>query len=345
MAFPDSLTISHPGEKQGGSTDPYELFLKEFSGLVLTEFMAANDLSGRVQKRMLRGAKSAQFPVIGGVSGGYFTPGTNILDEGITPPHIQSVPHTEKIIYADKKLLTTVLVDDWEEMLNHYDFRAPYAAEMGEYLGRQMDLNVLKNLGKAAAASANLTGGFGGSRIDIETLPSGTGNGEADGDTMAAAIKQAAITLDSKRVPKRGRWAVVSPTAFYNLIAQNDVIDVDYTGGMANGDRAKGVLKQLYGINILSNELVGSTAEWRINHTSTANQLTGGTEGNDYTFDAQTNRGFVFQDQALGAVVTQDLTVESEYNMQYQGQHLVAKIVMGMGILRPECVVELYDAA
>ena len=53
--------------------------------------------------------------------------------------------------------------------------------------------------------------------------------------------------------------------------------------------------------------------------------------------------GLVFHKSAVGTVKLQDLSTESEYQIQRQGTLMVAKYAMGHGGLRPECGVVLMN--
>lgn len=332
MAYPDNVVISNLGEKQGGS-GTLELFLKKFSGEIITMFEEANLLKPYVTMRTLRGAKVAQFPVIGGATAKYFSVGDNILDD--TNSYLNSIAHSEKLIYADKKLLSAVMIDEWEELINHYEVRSAYAREMGQALAVEWDYITLINLAIASQASANLTEGSGGSRYELN----GTSTATETAGEMKAFLASAAQTLDEKYVPRTGRVAAISPLAYYNLLTDKEVIHRDYNDA-SNGSLSQGSFIEYLGFKILSSAHVGS-ATFRTNHNSTANKP--GSEGNSYVLDTTNYWGFAWHPSALGAVRVQDLTFEAEYKMEFQAHLMIAKYIMGMGVLRPECVVAAVD--
>lgn len=332
MAYPDNIVLSRLGENANTSTDPLELFLKKFSGEIITEFEEANVLKPYVTMRTLRGAKVAQFPVVGGATAKYFSSGDNILDD--TNSYLNQIKHTEKLIYADKKLLSAVMIDEWDEMINHYEVRSAYAAEMGQALAVEWDYITLKVLNEASNATANLSTGFGGTRIETN---------DETATEIKAGLATAARTLDEHFVPKANRIAVVSPTAYYNLINDAATISRDYSDA-SNADRSKGRLLQYLGLSIVPSAHIGS-ATFRANHTSVLNQPNGSGTGNDYVTNATNTKAFVFHPSAIGAVRVQDLTFEAEYKMEFQAHLMIAKYVMGMGVLRPECVCALANDA
>jgi len=67
-------------------------------------------------------------------------------------------------------------------------------------------------------------------------------------------------------------------------------------------------------------------------------------ENNTYAGNFSTTTGLVFHREAIGTVKLMDLAVEqtsNDYNIMYQGTLIAAKYLMGHGILRPECAVEI----
>lgn len=325
--YPDTVALSRLGTKAGASAGyDFGLFMKKFSGEVITAFEEANALKPYVQLRTLTDAKVAQFPVIGGATAKYFSSGDCILDDD--KAYLNSIKHSERLIYADKKLLSAVMVDQWDELINHYEVRSRYAEEMGQALAVEWDYITLKNLHIASEAAALFTGAPAGGQVDCN---------DDSASEIKTAIIEGSVMLDEKFVPKMGRVAVISPTAYYNLLGDKDVIHRDYNGN-GNGSLASGFAAEYMGCRLVPSAHVGS-ATFRTNHDSTANQMHPGVEGNSYVTNATTAKGFLFQTSALGAVRVQDLTFEAEYKMEYQATLMIAKYVMGMGVLRPECVV------
>ena len=84
MAAPD-LTLSRAGVAKGDSgtwAKDNALFLKVFSGEVLSAFKRVNVFGDTVQTRTIQNGKSAQFPVTGRFKAGFHTPGEMIVGQG-----------------------------------------------------------------------------------------------------------------------------------------------------------------------------------------------------------------------------------------------------------------------
>ena len=102
------------------------LFLKTFSGEVLSAFRKATVFEALHTVRTIKSGKSAQFPIIGLSSTAYHTPGTQLTGNAIK--------HAEAVINIDDKLVSNVFVADIDEAKNHYDVRSQYTTEMGNAL-------------------------------------------------------------------------------------------------------------------------------------------------------------------------------------------------------------------
>ena len=155
-------TPSRVGLKQGVSGDT-ELFLKKFSGEILTTFEEKNIMKPLHTIRTISDGKSAQFPVTGVASAKYHTVGQNIADGGNS--YLSDIAKSEKIISIDKVLLASSFLANIDDVMNHYDIRSVYANELGNALANRFDTAVLKTFIGAARSSANLTAGNGGDRV------------------------------------------------------------------------------------------------------------------------------------------------------------------------------------
>ncbi|MGB0084643.1 MAG: hypothetical protein WBP94_04625 [Rhodomicrobiaceae bacterium] len=86
MAAPDT-SLSRLGQvNQAGADDA--LFLKQFGGEILTEFMRATAFRDQHFVRQISNGKSARFPLIGTVSSKMHTPGTWIDGAGVNTAEI-----------------------------------------------------------------------------------------------------------------------------------------------------------------------------------------------------------------------------------------------------------------
>ena len=325
-----NATVSRLGLVDNTGTNFDELFLKVFSGEVLTAFTRNNIFNDQLHSvRTITSGKSAQFPVLGTATASYHTPG-NLLTGG------NQIRHGERLISIDDLLIADVFVSRLEELKNHYDVRAAYADELGKALAKTYDSNVAKMIANASRASSTLTGIAGGLTL---TLGSGnTASANVSGDEIAAAIYDIAQAFDERDIPPTDRFCVLPPAEYYKLAeSATRTVDVDFNPG-GNGSFASGKIQQVAGIPVMmSNNIPQSNVS---SNPSGAN--------NTYSGDDSKTIGLVFHKSAVGTVKLMDMTTEitgNEYATMYQGTLLVAKYALGHGILRPECAATIKLSA
>ena len=325
-----NATVSRLGLVNNTGTGFDALFLKTFSGEVLTAFAENNIFNEAMHTvRTIESGKSAQFPVLGTATAAYHSIGTPLVGAN-------QIKANEKIISIDDLLISQAFISSLEEMKNHYDVRQIYSAELGKALARTYDQNVAKVIANASRTSATLTGGNGGT---VLTLPTGnTTSANVTGDEIAAAIYDIAQTFDETDIPPTDRFCVLPPAEYYKLAeTATRTIDTDFNP-QGNGSFASGRIQMIAGIPVMmSNNVPQSNVA---SNPSGAN--------NTYSGDDSKTIGLVFHKSAVGTVKLQDMTTEisgSDYGIMYQGTLLVAKYALGHGVLRPEAAATIKLSA
>jgi hypothetical protein len=337
--------LSRPGQVNAANAVD-ALFLKQFSGEVMTAFEQANVMIPLTTVRTITNGKSAQFPSVGIAQAGYHTPGTDLLDNGAFTG--TSFKQAEATITIDDLLVSTTFIPEIEELENHYDVRSIYSTEMGRALAYTADKQLIQLAAKAATAANAIN--------DDHPLPNRpiTDTGLANA-TLGTAVEAfigacytAAARFDAVNIPKENRYCIVNPDAFYKLyrsgitdVAKAVLLNKDINGG---GNGTLGMPSdslEIAGIKVLKS-----------NHTPYADLSTAGNDGDNvntgpakYQIDAQKIVTTFFTTQAIGTLKLMDLSMQSEYRIDRQGTLLVARYAMGHGILRPECAINLQKAA
>jgi len=324
-----------------GSGNVEALFLKVFSGEILTTFEETNIMKDLHRVRTIQSGKTAQFPATGIATAKYHTVGENIADSG--NDYLSAIKHAEKTISIDDVLISSTFIANIDELKNHYDIRSIYAKELGKALAKRFDIATMKTLAAAARDSATITGGNGGTVI-------GSGSSVFSTTPTAAQIIDAlylmAESLDTKDVSDEGRFAILTPSMYYTLItADNSAVSLASNrdaGGV--GNIATGTIAQVAGISLYkSNHLVDiavADASQDQDDDNAANDVFG-TSGTGYNADLSGVKILGGTNEAIGTVKLLDLATESEYQIERQGTLFVAKYAMGHGVLRPECAVEV----
>tara|TARA_R100001463_G_scaffold103656_2_gene158093 strand:- start:10990 stop:12243 length:1254 start_codon:yes stop_codon:yes gene_type:complete len=139
--------------------DTTGLFLKKFAGEVMTVFDEKNIMKPLHTIRTISKGKSAQFPVIGTAGAGYYTPGSDILGADGTGVGanggLNQFKQTEVLIHIDKMLMANTFISSIDELVSHFDVRAPYTHQLGEALANEFDKNVLKVAIKTGAKNSS----------------------------------------------------------------------------------------------------------------------------------------------------------------------------------------------
>ena len=324
-----NATVSRLGLVNNTGTDFDALFLKTFSGEILTSFAENNIFNESMHTvRSIASGKSAQFPVLGTATAAYHTVGTPLVGAN-------QIKANEKIINIDDLLISQAFVADIDSLKNHYDVRQTYSSELGKALARTYDQNVAKVIANASRASTTLSGGNGGI---VLTLASGNTNSAAvTGDELAAAIYDIAQTFDERDIPQTDRFCVLPPAEYYKLAeSATRTVDTDFNP-QGNGSFASGKIQQIAGIPVMMSNSVPQTNR---------SAVTG--ENNTYSGDDSKTIGLVFHKSAVGTVKLMDMKTEisgSDYNLMYQGTLMIAKYLLGHGVLRPECAATIKLSA
>jgi len=305
------------------SGDADALFLKTFSGEIITTFETASVILDRHFVRTITSGKSAQFPVLGEAGAKYHTPGASIL-EGDNA-YLSQIAAAEKVITIDDLLIAATFIANIDEAKNHYDVRAEYANKLGYALANAWDKRGLQVGILNARSAATITGQAGGTVLNKGATVATTAS------VLAAALFEAAASLDNKNVPADGRVAFLRPEQYYLLVQAKDAINKDWGGQGAYSD---GTVFRVAGIEIVKTINLPST---------NISAVTG--EKNTYSGDFTNTVALVQHRSAIGTVKLMDLAFESEYQIVHQGTLMVAKYAMGTGPLRPESSVEISKTA
>ena len=353
MALSNNPTIPGKVNGSGARTAPAgalsadaALFLKVFSGEILTAFNETNVAKDLIMTRTISSGKSAQFPVTGNAEAKYHKAGDDLLGSG---NYLSQIAHNEKVINIDDMLVASSLIPRIDELKNHYDLRSIYSAELGKALAKRMDIQILKTLFAAGLTStANYSGGPTGTELtDADTLT-------APG--LVAALFDCAKALDENEVPSEDRFAILTPFQYYKLLtADSTAINKDTSSGSA--DAAKGSIVEVAGIKLFKSPHIAgvqaAVSGQNADDANVANSPFAGTAVNNddagYNGDlsgivtggsATNDLGFVAgHSSAVGCVKLLDLATESEYLIERQSTLFVAKYAMGLGVLRPESAV------
>ena len=323
-----------------------DLLLKTFGGEVMTHYDEVFSLKDKIRVRTIAGGKTAQFPAIGQASAEHFVPGQQIVG--------QAIDTAEKTISIDDLIISSVFINNIDEMLGHFEFRGEYSKQLGQAIAKTCETKLFQmavrdaklgdsfnaaNVVKAGATPDAAASGAGKGVVGMENaIHKRVGTSATVADLVNEAFRAAAY-FDEHDMPMEGRFLYVSPSVYYELINQADktIINSDFSGG--NGNYGEAVLHKVAGFDIVrTNNLVvngsgGTSPDGRAVLNAPANGF-----GQDYGVDASSTLGLFMHTSGLGMAKIQDLTTESEYYVDRQGSLLVSKLLMGAATLRPDAL-------
>lgn len=312
-----NATPSRVGQANGaGVTDA--LFLKVFSGEVLSSFNAATVMADKTRVRNITSGKSAQFPAIGRITASYHTPGAEITGK--------TIEHGEKIVTIDDMLISDSFIANIDEAKNHYEVRSEYSTQMGQALAQTFDRNLLSLAIKTARA-----GEAGAVASQGAAVSTNLGSVTPTIQTIVDALYAEAAAMDDLFLPAADRFVIVSPTTYYGLVQNDKLIDRDFGNG--NGSYAEGTIMKVAGMSVVK------SSNLAVNHI--ANTVDFGTK---YQVNASDTAALVFQRGALATVKLMEMASESEYDIRRQGTLMVSKMAVGHGAVNPQGIRELRKA-
>lgn len=341
-----AITLSRLGAINGVTTN-YDatnaLFLKVFSGEVLTSFRRACVFKDLTLEKTITSGKSAQFPILGRALSRFHTPGALVVGQG-------SIAQNEVVINVDDLVIADATIYDLDEAKNHYDSRQIYSVELGEALARQWDRRVARVTCMAARQTvsdltANLPAGLTpeqqprtGTRINLASAT-------PTSNQLVAAVFAAAQAMDEKDVPPNDRFLICRPNEYYSLIQSDRAVNQDWNSGGAPGSYREAQLTKLAGFTVLKSNHIAQG-----NVTAPAGEqgfVWNGTTIALSSVDMTQTRMLAIQRNAVGVVKLRGMSMQmtgNDYNAMYQSTLMVGKYAAGFGYIRPEATVEVWNS-
>lgn len=326
MAALAATGVSNPGQNLSAG-DRETLFMKVFSGEVLTAFARNTVMMSRHQVRTIDHGKSASFAVMGRTRAKYLAPGSSLDDQR------KKFEHTEKIISIDGLLTADCLITDIDDAMNHYDVRVEYSRQLGEALAQSADCAIINELANMAAKDAAVKENIPDNGTGADKVK-GTGKAfefatglaisqSADyGNKIIEGLLAARAAFTKNYVPMGDRYCLLTPEGYSALIK---ALMPDSANYQALFDPNSGKLQTICGFEVIEvPHLINDGVDGK--HTLSEKYTAAGLQG------------IVFHRSAVGTVKLKDLAMERARRAEYQADQIIAKYAMGHGGLRPEAV-------
>ena len=306
--------ISNPGQKLS-TGDRDALFMKVFSGEVLTAFARNTVMMSRHQVRTIDHGKSASFAVMGRTRAKYLAPGDSLDDQR------KKMEHNERVIAIDGLLTADCLITDIDDAMNHYDVRVEYSRQLGEALAMAADCAVINELANEAAKDA--TSKDGNIPDNGEDADKVLGTGKAFEFVTGLAISQdatygnkilegllaARAQMTKNYVPMGDRYCLLTPEGYSAVMK---ALMPDSANYHALFDPNTGKLQTICGFEVIEvPHLLNEGVDGK--HALNSKVKTAGLQG------------IVFHRSAVGTVKLKDLAMERARRAEYQADQIIAK--------------------
>ena len=266
----DSFNVTRPNAKLGGS-DPFELVLEEFTGMVEESITTRSVTEGWLPVRTVKGTATITKDAIGEST-------LQVLEVGKTPDGTNNQ-------FSDNSLTvkTVVISRSAMPMLDvfqtKYDTRKAVANEHGKAMAKLRDAAFLVQMAKASLATESkygaLPGHHGGTQFTMTAA-----NDENDPAKLYRAINRLLAEMEEKDVVPQedGHALFVRPSVYYALMEAEQIINGDYITSAGNVVQGVPVLKAL-GVPIIKTNNMPHT------NTVTAPDPVAKLMGGDYAGD------------------------------------------------------------
>lgn len=319
-----NVTIAAPMANNGAATTNEEklaLALKMFAGETLTAFERTSVTQGKFLQRSISSGKSAQFPVFGRTKAHYLQAGQSLDDLR------ENMKQSERTIVLDGLLTADCLIFDLDTFIAHYDFRSPYAAELGNALAISHDASVLAEVAKEALNTKENVEGNGKGGVLKATIDSGVaGLNKQTGLAIYDVLLQAKTAMANNYVPAADRYAFLDPEYHSALASALEFLNRDYG---ANGTLLEGNVMRLAGFDIIECPHL----------TRGGDDPTNVIQGEGHKFPAEyadKHPILICHNTSVGVLRWKEMGMERGRRIEYQGDQFIAKMAEGIGGLRPE---------
>ena len=358
-------SVTVPGASNGGS-DRRALYLKLFSGEMFKGFQHNAIARDLVMKRTLKNGKSLQFIYTGHTKAEYHVPGNSILGNSDGAP-----PVAEKTITVDDLLISSAFLYELDETLAHYDLRSEISRKIGYTLAEKYDRLVFRAITRGARAASPVSkANFvepGGTQIRVGTTTNASDAYSATG--LVNAFYDAAAALDEKGVSSDGRFGVLNPRQYYELIQQvgeNGLVNRDEQG--TSRQKGNGIV-EIAGIKIYKSMNIPFFSQYGTKYGTgsatnpgvtdpgntgsfvsaavedAANDVTG--INNEYGEEDEfaNSCGIIGQRESAGiveAIGPQVQVTKGDVSVIYQGDVILGRLACGADYVNPAACVELF---
>lgn len=316
--------VNYPGAEgkvKGDFSKDTSLNIFKYNSEVLVAFKRLCLMEGLVQYKDCSKAKGRKFNLFGRGEARYVKPGESQLEKVN-----RQYDRTQITIYPDYPLISDDLIDDFSALMNDFNERQLATEATAEALANKRDKSMLQQAILAAREPGKVEGMYGGSSLVYADC-------DSDVQQLRKALTAAAVAMDEKDVPDTDRNVILKPLQYRMLVDCDDVVE-DSVGG--DGSRSKGIVGRYQGLLLRKSNNLPTT-----DLTGTDDALMNNTYEGNFTGTVAS----VITSRVLGAVRLSGMKTEHQRHADRQSDYYITSLMVGSGILRPDCAVEIRNAA
>lgn len=297
----DVFNVTRPNTKLNG-TDPLELVIEEFAGIVEGTVQRRSVTEGWLPVRKVTGTATVSKDAIGESQLGVVVPG--VTPDGTRNQFSKTSVTVDTLIYARS---TLPLLDSFQ---TKYDVRKEIGNEHGKKIAKFKDTAFLVQGVKAAMATespyGNLPGHSGGTRTTLAAAGDAT-----DPAKLYSAFARMFAELEEKDIdPINDDMVIfVRPTIFYALLESEQVINGQYL--TSDGTSVEGHVFKAWGVPVMS---TANLPNGVISTTDDSGNSVGRLMGEGYTGDFSKLVALAISPRAILAGETISLTSDVFYD-------------------------------
>jgi len=311
----DLSPLISPGRADGAG-DFDALFLRKFSGEVITSYTAELKLLPRIRMKTLKGGKNYTFPATGEATARLHLRGERAID------NLSDMEFGERLVKLDRPIVSEQFVDEWEEMVNHFDVRGPITEQMGQAVAQLAEQHAMRALFRGSEVATDVAG----QALGNQQIVANVATSAAD---ALGAIEAQILDWNQKNVPMGGRFCVVTPEVWNLLVDLTDFQSVDLGNG-GNGSIRTNMVGMIKGVEIIMTTVMPQT------DFTTAPGLSDGTNGyaNDYRGDMEFCEMLFGTKRAIGGVTLKGLQIYAKKEELDGGSYFKSSKTCGFSVLR-----------
>lgn len=348
----------------GGVTGANKLWLPIWSGEVIHAYDHYNMFEGLVTQKTIASGTTAEFPVTGTVNLKAAWNAGEELSGGTSTS-------TTFAIKLDKRPMAAHFeIDNVDQLLTQWEFRAELARQAGLTLANTRDKQIAAYIARAGAESLLASDPRTGIALPTQSLFSndsfnnlGLSSASASDRTNAAllllkAIEDFMVHLQEINAPTEGVYCVVTPRAFQDIRALGVARSYNELYGVMTSGSGNGPARPMFG-GVAEAGGLGAPLAMGMHNVSDALEYQGCMiiKSNhlpvvDYAADpigearynllgaAAKVKALIFQKDCVASLSLQGLKVDTVDDVRRNTTFTVASMFKGTGVLRPElCAV------